>query len=74
MTPAPHVILRLWAAGPDENWYGLVSLEYSYDQTQAKRVVRWALGYYGLSPKTSREYAELRQQIRKGDVWWEQLM
>ena len=76
MTIHAHTVLRLWAAEVSDDWYRYVRLEYGLDQAQAKRLVRWALGFYsaiyGITPQTSRDYADLRLKIRKGDVPWEE--
>ena len=69
------LVLDRWVAADDNDWYALVMSEWGLSQPEAKRAVRWALGVVDLSPKTSRDYAEVRQGIRKGDLaWWDQLV
>jgi hypothetical protein len=74
MVPSHYTILRLWAVADDSDWYGLLCLENGFTPSEAKRRVRQALHFYGFSPKTSREYAAIRQLIREGGFWADELI
>lgn len=67
-------LLHSWATGPEDDQYRNVRSDYGFNQPRSKREVRRALRVLGLRPLTSADYADIRSHIRKGAMWWDELV
>ena len=72
--PSAYAILKLWAVGPDDDWFRYVCAEYGLTKPEARRLVKQAHHVYGFAPTTSREHAEVRERIVKGRWFADELV